>query len=175
MTLRTVIALATELNWELKSLDISTAFLNADMDTEDFMELSEGMEIRSNDHSDLKEGSVQWALQLLKALYGLKQAGRRWSVKLHAALTDLGFVRTQLEPSCYLYEMAGFKLIVPVYVDDLTIAAATNDEINWFVEALAKNFKLAYKDNLNFILGMALNATVSKVLRTCRRRPTLME
>ncbi|CAG7849267.1 Retrovirus-related Pol polyprotein from transposon TNT 1-94 Includes: RecName: Full=Protease; Includes: RecName: Full=Reverse transcriptase; Includes: RecName: Full=Endonuclease [Serendipita indica DSM 11827] len=155
--LRTVIATATELDWEIHSIDISSAFLNGDMDAEVYMELPEGVKIPLGELDGLEEGSVKWALRLLKALYGLKQAGRRWSVKLHQALTKLGFVRTVLEPSCYLYEKEGIKLVVPVYVDDLTCACASQVLIRWFKDALKKEFDLRYMKETKFVLGIAVD------------------
>lgn len=42
--LRTVIALAAMEDWELESVDISTAFLNGDIDAEVYMRKPEGVE-----------------------------------------------------------------------------------------------------------------------------------
>ena len=64
--LRTVIALAAIEDWELETIDISTAFLNGEIDTDVYMKIPEGVEI------DGVSGN-EWVLRLLKGLYGIKQ------------------------------------------------------------------------------------------------------
>lgn len=59
--LRTVIALAAMEDWELESVDISTAFLNGDIDAEVYMRKPEGVEFPGY------EGS-EWVLRLLKGV-----------------------------------------------------------------------------------------------------------
>ena len=66
--LRAILALAAIEDLELYSLDISTAFLNGEMDHDVYMQQPEGFQ----DHF----GSG-YVLKLIKSLYGLKQAGRQ--------------------------------------------------------------------------------------------------
>ena len=67
-TIRTALALAALKNYNVKQLDISTAYLHADIDTELYMTQPEGFEV-------LDENGTPYVCQLLKSLYGLKQAG----------------------------------------------------------------------------------------------------
>jgi hypothetical protein len=82
--LRTVIALAAVEDMELESVDISTAFLNGEIDAEVYMKLPEGLEADA-------EGSKCWALKLLKGIYRIKQGPCIWSMKLHKVLSEIGF------------------------------------------------------------------------------------
>ena len=64
--LRAILALAALDDLELESVDISSAFLNGEMDTEVYMEQPKGF---------VRNGR-NWVFCLLKVLYGLKQVSR---------------------------------------------------------------------------------------------------
>jgi transposase InsO family protein len=145
---RTVLALAAIEDMELESVDISTAFLNGDMEEEVYMKIPEGLAIEGT------EEKGEWVVRLLKAIYGLKQAGRMWAKKLHEVLTSLEFMRTECEQSFYIYEQKGIKVFVPVYVDDLTIASNSKSAISQLKSDLMTHFKLRDLGPTEFILGI---------------------
>lgn len=147
--LRTVIALAAIEDWELDSVDISTAFLNGDIDAEVYMRKPDGVEIPGF------EGS-EWVLQLLKGLYGIKQGPRIWSVKLHSALSEIGFKRLECDHSVFLYERDDVKMVVPVHVDDLVLASPSKDAIKKVKKELSARFKIHDQGPTSFILGVKL-------------------
>jgi hypothetical protein len=60
-------------------------------------------------------------LRLHKALYGLRQALRAWNQKLDASLMVLGFSCCIDEHGMYTRGKGEGRLIVGVYVNDLTI------------------------------------------------------
>ena len=62
-TIRLLFALAVENDWEIRQIDVKTAYLNGDLDEEIYMEPPKGY--------DVPEGHV---LLLRKAVYGLRQA-----------------------------------------------------------------------------------------------------
>ena len=66
-TVRTILAVATHLDWELEQMDVVTAFLNGDLDEDVFMSVSEGLS------SDLTTNKV---CKLRKSLYGLSYPNR---------------------------------------------------------------------------------------------------
>ena len=145
---RTVLALAAKEDMELESVDISTAFLNGEMEEEVYMKIPEGLGVEGT------EEKGEWVVRLLKAIYGLKQAGRMWAKKLHEVLTSLGFIRTECEHSFYIYEREGIKVFVPVYVDDLTIASNSKTAISQLKSDLTTHFKLRDLGPTEFILGI---------------------
>ena len=63
-------------------------------------------------------------LRLRKSLYGLKQAGRVCNRTLHATLQKLGFSRLQSDASLYLFFRGSVRIIMPIFIDDITIAQA---------------------------------------------------
>ena len=147
--LQTVITLAALEDWDLESVDISTAFLNGDIDAEVYMTKPEGVEFPGF------EGSA-WVLQLLKGLYGIKQGPRIWSVKLHTALTDIGFKRLESDHSVFVYDRDGVKLVVPVHVDDLVFASPSKTAIQKVKDELCARFKIHDQGPTSFILGVKL-------------------
>lgn len=153
--LRTVIALAAIEDWELESVDISTAFLNGDIDTDVYMKIPEGVEIEG------VQGS-EWVLKLLKGLYGIKQGPRIWSKKLNDELSKLGFTRLECDHSVFLFERDDVKLIVPVHVDDLVIASKSKRAIEVFKNELSKVFKIRDLGPTSVILNIKLERDRTK-------------
>jgi hypothetical protein len=90
--LRAILALAALEDLELESVDISSAFLNGDLDADVYMQQPEGFEQHGPDY----------VCRLLKSLYGLKQAGRMWYMKLDKILTEIGFTRVLCDHSIWV-------------------------------------------------------------------------
>ncbi|CCA67899.1 hypothetical protein PIIN_01770 [Serendipita indica DSM 11827] len=149
--LRTVIALAAVEDMELESVDISTAFLNGEIDAEVYMQPPEGLTI----HGD-SDGSHQWVLRLLKGLYGIKQGPRLWSVKLHRVLSEIGFKRLECDHSVFVYQRDGVRIIIPVHVDDLILASKSHSAIHKVKEELKQRFKIHDQGQTTQILGIRL-------------------
>ena len=63
-TIRLMLAIAVQCDWEIRQIDVKTAYLHGELDEEIFMEPPEGFPA-PNGH----------VYRLKKALYGLKQAG----------------------------------------------------------------------------------------------------
>jgi hypothetical protein len=110
-----------------ESLDVSTAYLNGDIDAEVYMKQPEGFEQKGAD----------WVCKLQKGLYGLKQGGRLWYDKLHSVLLKLGFTQVLSEHPINVWESDDLRLIVPISVDDLTIACKSKQRISEFKQELS--------------------------------------
>ena len=67
-TIRTVLALVAQFNWELEQMDVKTAFLHGKLEETIYMMQPEGFEVK-------KKGAELVCL-LKKSLYGLKQSPR---------------------------------------------------------------------------------------------------
>ena len=100
------------------------------------------------------QGSPQKVLKLSKSLYGLKQAARQWNKKLHAVLTQMGFVRLQSDCSIYLYSKGEVKIIVPIYIDDITFASKSRTAIDATVAEFQKHFKIRDLGDTTFLLDV---------------------
>ena len=80
-TIRTTLGLAAIEDMYLRSVDISHAFINGELDEEIYMCQPEGYHF----------GAPDDVLLLKKLLYGLKQADRVWNQTLHKELTAMHF------------------------------------------------------------------------------------
>jgi len=99
--MRAVLAIATAEDLELESVDISTTFLNGDIDAEIYMKVPEGLEVEGDPRPG--EDPKWWVVRLLKGLYGIKQGPHIWALKLHSVLTTIGFERIDCDYSVYVY------------------------------------------------------------------------
>jgi hypothetical protein len=81
---RTLLAVAAHKKWHVEQIDIKTAFLHGDIDTDVYMKQPPGfVEGSANGKEDV--------VKLGKSIYGLKQAPRIWYEKLKEQLTSQGF------------------------------------------------------------------------------------
>jgi Reverse transcriptase (RNA-dependent DNA polymerase)/gag-polypeptide of LTR copia-type/GAG-pre-integrase domain len=151
-TLRIILALAAFEDLEIESVDISSAFLNGDIDTEIYMQQPEGF----------PQGEKGDVLKLKKSLYGLKQAPRIWHEKLDSVLSLIGFQKVQSDHSLWIYMKDGVRIIVPVFVDDLTIVARDKSSINSVITHLEKHFKLRRLGPIDFLLGVKIRRDRTK-------------
>jgi len=90
-TVRAVLAYAASHDFELDTIDIKTAYLNAPMDVDVYVDLPVG-------YSGVGPNTVA---ELGSALYGTKQAGRLWAENLCATLTAAGANRSTTDPTLY--------------------------------------------------------------------------
>ena len=95
-------------------------------------------------------------------LYGLKQAGRCWHEKLHSVLGGLGFERLSCEHSVWVYLRDGVHLVIPVFVDDITIAGKSKEAIQRVKDDLKVHFKLRDLGPTSWLLGVQIERDRSK-------------
>ena len=70
---------------QLHQVDITTAFLNGQLEEEVYMVQPEGF---------VSAGREHLVCRLKKGIYGLKQSPRCWNTTLDSHLKELGFVQT---------------------------------------------------------------------------------
>jgi hypothetical protein len=124
-------ALAAVEDLELCFVNITSAFTNGDLDEEIYMKQPEGFHI----------GSPHQVCRLRKSLYGLKQSACQWNKKLHSVLTELGFSCIESDCSVYVYSNGEVQIIVPIYIDDITLASKSPAAIDKYVQLLSQHFK----------------------------------
>jgi hypothetical protein len=144
---RAIFALVAAEDMECDSLDITTAFLNADLEETIYMQPPPGYEQYT------PSGKKLYCL-LRKAIYGLKQGSRQWYLKLSEVMKSIGFTKVRSEPCVYVFDRDGDKVIVPSYVDDLHIAAKSKQSVERVKEELRKHFKLRDLGPTKWFLGI---------------------
>jgi hypothetical protein len=145
--LHTIFALAAIGDLKLESVDISNTYLNGVLkDVEVYMKQPEGFTV--NDSS--------WVAKLQKGLYGMKQGGHCWYEQLDETLQSMGFRQLHSNTSIFIWEQDGVKVILPVFVDDITLASKSKDKIKELKQQLAEHFKLHDLGSTTFQLGMEI-------------------
>ena len=111
-SLRTVIALAVQNSMKMHQMDVTTAFLNGELQEEVYMKQPE---------SFMSDGQEDLVCKLKRSIYGLKQSPRCWNSALDNKLKQMGFVQAKGDPCLYLAS-EGEMFIIAVYVDDIVLA-----------------------------------------------------
>ncbi|CAI7905099.1 unnamed protein product [Closterium sp. NIES-53] len=120
-TLRVLLHVAALREYELHSLDFSTAFLHGSLHEEIWLRRPPGF-----------TGSflvgTQWSLW--QPVYGLRQAPREWHDTLRTTLAALGFAPSTADPSLFLCTNTTLPpFYILVYVDDLVFATADTEAL----------------------------------------------
>jgi hypothetical protein len=152
-SLRLLLALAAARNWELAHMDVQTAFLNADMKEEVYMEQPEGYEIKG------RRGERLYC-KLLKTLYGTRQASNAWNEEISQFFKLIHFKRCLSDTCIYVRVLpSGRLLIVALFVDDLLIAYDRKDEEEFLKFKIIFMRKYSVRDlgNAQWMLGMRIS------------------
>jgi len=146
-TVRTLFAIAASIGFEVTQVDISTAYVNAEVEEEIFMKQPQGFEIKDKDGREL-------VCKLKKSLYGLKQSGRNWNRLITKWLEDYGFKRSQHDPCLFVLNQEGKQILLTIHVDDLLIAAQDKLQRNEFIKKLGEKFKLVDLGQVSWYLAI---------------------
>ncbi|CAI7899050.1 unnamed protein product [Closterium sp. NIES-54] len=92
-TLRVLLPVAAQRDYELHSLDFSTAFLQGSLHEEIWLRRPPGF-------TGSFPPGTQWSLR--RPVYGLRQAPREWHDTLRTTLAALGFAPSTADPSLFL-------------------------------------------------------------------------
>jgi hypothetical protein len=140
-SLKLLINFVLENSWKWKQMDVDTAFLNANLEEEIYMNQPEGFTDAS-----------KRVCRLLKSIYGLKQASRMWYNTLKEFLEKLGLSRSRIDPCIYL----ALGLIIFVYVDDIIIAAESDEILERISDQFKERFMMKDMGKPSHILGLDL-------------------
>ncbi|CAI7841442.1 unnamed protein product [Closterium sp. NIES-53] len=129
-TLRVLLHVAAQHDYELHSLDFSKAFPQGSLHEEIWLRRPPGF-TRSF------PAGTQWSLR--RPLYGLRQAPRDWHDTLRTTLAALGFAPSTADPSLLLRTDTSLPpFYVLVYVDDLVFAIADTEALSLVKSELQK-------------------------------------
>jgi hypothetical protein len=141
IALRTCLALANSLNFELHQMDVNNAFLYGEIEEETFMELPPDCRVDSNKVCKLK-----------RSIYGLKVSPLMWYKRLDKFLTKAGFHRLSADHCIYVKGEQENQFIL-VYVDDSVLGMKTSTDIKKHKEIFSKEFKMKDLGEVKVILG----------------------
>ena len=158
-----VIALAVNEDLELESVDISTAFLNGEIDKEVYMHIPDGFKVEGEprDGKDPK----RWVVQLLKGLYGIKQGPQLWVLKLHSVLSSISFQWIDCDYSVYVYRQGDVKIFLPIHVDNLLLTSNLSTALKNVKSKLSAQFSIHNQGPVKSMLSIKIerNRSVQSV------------
>ncbi|GAA0165602.1 transmembrane signal receptor [Lithospermum erythrorhizon] len=144
-TVRIMLVLVAHFNWELKQMDVTTAFLHGDLDKNIYIHQPEGfVDPKLPDNVCL----------LKKALYGLKQSPRKWNIKFDNCMQSLKFKRSSSDHCLYFKNIDSVSVFLLLYVDDLLIVSPCLKSIEHVQKCLCDNFDMKDLGDAKKILGM---------------------
>ena len=119
-TFRLLLSLAALYDWEIKALDVKTAYLFGEVDEEIYMDQLEGFIVK---------GQEKKVCQLKKSIYGLKQSALQWNKQLHKSLLEMGFICCKADPGTY-FKIIGEKIItLLIYIDDALFMGSNKTQV----------------------------------------------
>ena len=142
-SIRSVVALASKNGLKLHQMDITTAFLNGDLEE---VKQPKGF---------LVDGPEHLVCRLKRSIYGLKQAPRCWNQALDAQLKSMGFKQSTNDPCIYTSTTDGL-FILAVYVNDILLAGKSQQMIAQVKAELGKRFQLKDMGELHYFLGVSV-------------------
>ncbi|CAI7883753.1 unnamed protein product [Closterium sp. NIES-53] len=120
-TLWVLLHVAAQRDYELHSLDFSTALIQGSQHEEIWVRRPPGF-------TGSFPAGTQWSLR--QPLYGLRQAPREWHDTLRTTLATLGFAPSTADPSLFLCTDTALPLFyVLLYVEDLVFATADTEAL----------------------------------------------
>ncbi|CAI7787785.1 unnamed protein product [Closterium sp. NIES-54] len=155
-TLRVLLHVAAQCDYELHSLDFSTAFLQGSLHEEIWLRQPPGF-------TGTFPAATQWSLRW--PVYGLFQAPREWHDTLRTTLAALGFPPSTTDPSLFLCTDTSLPpFYILVYVDDLVFATADTEALTLVKSELQKRHTCIDLGELRSYLG--LHITQDRAQRT---------
>ncbi|KAK3788830.1 hypothetical protein RRG08_032853 [Elysia crispata] len=130
-------------------MDVKTAYLNAPIDCELYVEQPEGY-VKTNEQGE----KLVWKLR--KSLYGLKQSGRNWNNLLHSHLIADGFTQSLVDTCVYVKNShdENEMCIVLVWVDDIVLVTKSEVAMTNMKKSLSKHFHMKDLGPISWFLGI---------------------
>lgn len=149
-------SIVASLRLDTKLIDVRTAFLNASIDKEIFVEQPKGFEDSTNRVCKLK-----------RALYGLKQSPLLWFRELVGFLVDdCHLTQMKNEPCMFVARRKrdspngkkdDIELVLLIHSDDLAFGYVNKSKTaHKVIEKVRKRFKIREQDGIDWVLGMGV-------------------
>ncbi|CAI7878593.1 unnamed protein product [Closterium sp. NIES-53] len=147
-TLRVLLHVAAQRDYELYSPDFSTAFLQGSLHEEIWLRRPPGF-------TGSFPPGTQWSLR--RPVYSLRQAPREWHDTLRTTLAALGFAPSTADPSLFLRSDTSLPpFYILVYGDDLVFATADTGGLAHVKSELQKRHTCTDLGELRSYLGLQI-------------------
>ncbi|CAI7799670.1 unnamed protein product, partial [Closterium sp. NIES-53] len=147
-TLWVLLHVAAQRDYELLSLDFSTAFLQGSLHEEIWVRGPPGF-------TGTFPAGTQWSLR--RPVYCLRQAPREWNDTLRTTLAALGFAPSTADPSLFLRTDTPLPpFYILVYVDDIDFATADTEALTLVKSKLQKRHTCTDLGEIRSYLGLQI-------------------
>ncbi|CAI7898353.1 unnamed protein product [Closterium sp. NIES-54] len=147
-TLRVLLHVAAQRDYELHSLEFSTAFFQGSLHEEIWLRHPPGF-------TGSFPAGTQWSLR--RPVYGLRWAPREWHDTLRTTLAVLGFAPSTCDPSLFLRTDTTLPpFYVLMYIDDLVFATADTEALAHVKSELQKRQTCTDLGELTSYLGLRI-------------------
>ena len=146
-SIRSVAQIAINENMNVHQMDVKSAYLNAPIDVEIYVQQPKGYEVYDDNGDKL-------VLKLNKSLYGLKQSGRNWNNMLHDYLMSQGFKQSLTDTCVYTKHTKDSLSITLIWVDDILIASNSDSCLYDIKQAFKDNFNMKDLGTISHFLGI---------------------
>lgn len=143
-TFRTLLSVAAKEKLLVEHLDAKTAFLNGNLEETIYMKEPPGF----------NSGEPNRVCLLKKSIYGLKQAAKAWNDAIHEVLINAGFTQSKNDQCLYSKFINGGWCYVLIYVDDITVACKTMEQISVIESILSSKFEMQNLGKIKLYLGI---------------------
>ncbi|CAI7731451.1 unnamed protein product [Closterium sp. NIES-53] len=157
-SVRLVLCEAAAKNFPLQQIDVSNAFLYADVDAEIYVE-----------YPHTYPTNPPSVCKLKKSLYGIKQAPRLWQQHLNRKLTDVGFRQLPHDPGMYRLDDKGSYALLVAYVDDILYVSSSTSLGDRIKADLKKSLDLTISTKVIQFLGLNVSQTSSAIHLTASK------
>ncbi|CAI7897445.1 unnamed protein product [Closterium sp. NIES-53] len=157
-SVRLVIYEATAKKIPLRQIDVSNAFLYADVDAEIYVE-----------YPPTYPTNPPSVCKLKKSLYGIKQAPRLWQQHLNRKLTEVGFRQLPHDPGMYRLDDKGSYALLVAYVDDILYVSSSTSLGDRIEADLKKSLDLTVSSEVTQFLGLNISRTSSAIHLTASK------
>jgi len=147
-SLCTAFGMAAINGWDMRQMDVKTAYLNSYLEEEIYM----------LQHSGFDDGTG-CVCRLRRSLYGLKQAGNVWNKAWNKAIEELGYEKLKSDYCCFVRCKGEDFSIILVWVDDLINFSNDTDRIE---RELKTKFEINVIGEPSILLGMKIDRDEEK-------------
>ncbi|KAL4291205.1 hypothetical protein GQ457_14G013760 [Hibiscus cannabinus] len=145
-TVRVLLSLAVNLDWNLHQMDVKNAFINGNLKEEVYMKIPHGLSV---------VGGTKKVCRLNRSLYGLMQSHRAWFERFTKVLLKHNFVQSLADHTLFIKKNSvGKQILLLVYVDDIIITGDDKEGILLLKRLLTVEFETKDLGKLRYFLGM---------------------
>ena len=146
-SIRSVLAIANQLDLELHQVDVQTAFLNGELEEEIYMSQPEGYK---------EKGKENYVCKVNKNLSGLKQASTCWFKTMDTYLKENDYEQCQADSCLYVKRAGAEFIIIALYVDNILLACNSTKLLQNEKEALEKKFCMKDLGEVRYCIGIQI-------------------